>query len=276
MVKAWVLAAAFVVAPVVASAQPAPRASDDETIRARQKISLIEGLFERAVQNGVDNISRHLQAVSPNADGMAMLMGAPLVRGFRTTGGIFFDVQMPSLQLSMVWPLRYAQGADAAATASLAELRTDVSQLTDPQTRQQFTQKIRQIEMALQASSPRRRPTLGATAVANVEPTAAAAPPPPVSPADMAILDDPAEAWRAEVRGTLIDAMIENTGGVSVGPDEYIEVQARGVLSPDRLVANAGDARTIRLRLKGSDLTAYRAGTITLEEARTRVIVSEY
>jgi hypothetical protein len=92
----------------------------------------------------------------------------------------------------------------------------------------------------------------------------------------MSILDDPAEAWRAEVRNTLVDAMIENTGGVTIGPNEYIIVAARGVLSSDRLVTDPGDARTIELRLKGSDLDAYRAHTITLEEARKRVAFREY
>lgn len=275
MVKAWVLTALMAAAPVVASAQQPPRAPDSDTIRARQKISLIEGLFERAVQNGVDNFSRQLQAVVPNAEGMAMLMGAPLVRGFRLERvGIFFDVQMPSLQLSMVWPLRYSQGLDAAM-ASLADVRASLERTDlDPQTRVQLTQKIRQIEV-MAAGSPLRRRGGGATAVSARTAGPSAASPAP-SPVDSGILDDPAEAWRREVRSTLTDAMIENTGGVTVGPDEYLYVAARGVLSSDRLVADPADTRTIELRLKGSDLAAFRAGTITLEDARKRVEVREY
>jgi hypothetical protein len=272
VVKAWVIAAVLLVAPVVASAQ-ASRTPDAETIRARQKISMIEGTFERAVQNGADNFSRQLQAVAPNAD-MAMLMGAPQVRGFRLERvGVFFDVQMPSLQLSMVWPLRYTQGADAATAASLADLRSSLERVSDPQMRLELTQKIRQIELQMAGAAPIRR-RAGATPVASLQAGPAATP--PASPADMGVLDDPAEAWRAEVRSSLIDAMIENTGGITIGPDEYIYVHARGVLSPDRLVADPGDARTIELRLKGSDLAAYRAMTITLEEARKRVEVREY
>jgi hypothetical protein len=272
VVKSWVFATLLLVGPGAAWAQQAPRAADMETLRARQKISLIEGSLERAVQNGADNFSRQLQAAAPGAEGMAILMGAPLVRGFRIEHtGVFFDVQMPSLQLSMVWPLRYAQGADAAAVASLTELRNTIQQgVNDPQLRGELTQKLRQVE--LQMNAPPRRRT-GATPVASVQTGVAATPPP--SP-DPGVLDDPAEAWRAEVRSTLIDAMIENTGGVSIGPDEYIIVAARGVLSSDRLVADPGDARTIELRLKGSDLDAYRARTITLEDARKRVTFREY
>ena len=273
MVKTWVLTATILVAPVVASAQ-APRTVETETIRARQKISIIEGALERAVQNGASNFSRQIQAAAPNADGMAMLMGAPIVRGFPIEGtGVFFDVQMPSLQLSMVWPLRYTQGADAAAAASLADMRLMLERNVnlDPQTRQEFTQKVRQLEQQL-SGNPRVRRS-GATPVASVQATTTATP--QASP-DLGILDDPAEAWRTEVRNTLIDAMIENTGGVTVGPDEFIVVAARGVLSSDRLVTDPGDARTMELRLKGSDLSAARAGTITLEEARKRVLFREY
>jgi hypothetical protein len=271
VVKAWVLGAAVFLTPAMAVAQQTSRVSEEETIRARQKISLIEGMFERAVQNGVDNFSRQIQAVLPNADGMAILMGAPQVRGFQNPPiGVFFDVQMPSLQLSMVWPLRY-QGADPAALATLSELRSQIEQVSDPQTRQQLTQKLRQVEAQLAPPSATRRRG-PQTQVANVQGGQAAV---QSSPVEMAIVDDPAEVWRREVRSTLIDAMIENTG-LPIGPDEYIVVAARGVLSTDRLVRDAGEARTVELRLKGSDLDAYRNKTIDLTEARKRVQVREY
>ena len=210
MVKSWVLAAAILVTPVVTSAQT-PRAVETETIRARQKISVVEGSLERAVQNGADNFSRQIQAAAPSADGMAMLMGAPQVRGFRLEpGGVFFDVLMPSLQLSMAWPLRYTQGGDPAAAAALAEIRQGLDKVTDPQVRAGLTQQIRQLELQVAAGASRRRPS-GATPVASVQ-SATTAATPPASP-DLGILDDPAEAWRREVRNTLIDAMIEIPGG---------------------------------------------------------------
>lgn len=273
MVKAWVLGAVVVMTPVVASAQ-ASRAVDNETIRARQKIALIEGLFERAVQNGVDNFARQIQAVAPNVDGMAVLMGAPQVRGFPVEGfGVFFDIQMPSLQMSMVWPLR-GQVADPRTVAMLTELRSNAERVSDPQTKLELMQTVRDLEQQLMPSSGVRRRPGPQTQVANVQGPPAAQRP-AVSPADLAILEDPAEAWRREVRATLIDAMLENTG-LSLGADEYILVAARGVLSTDRLVSDAGDARTVELKLKGSDLDALRSKAITLDEARKRVKVREY
>jgi len=170
VVKAWVLGAVVVITPVVASAQ-APRTTDNETIRARQKISMIEGMFERAVQNGVDNFSRQLQAIAPNADGMAMLMGAPQVRGFRMeepAPGVFFDVLMPSLQLSMVWPLR-AQVTDPRTIAMVTELRSTAERVADPQTRLELMQTVRDLEQQLTPPPGGRRRPGPQTQVANVQ-----------------------------------------------------------------------------------------------------------
>lgn len=276
MVKAWTFGIVVLLASAGLSAQQPARAPEADTIRGRQKISLIEGMFERAVQNGVENFSRRIQAVVPNADGMAMLMGAPQVRGFRLLppgpGGVFFDVLMPSLQLSMVWPLRYAQNADAQTVAALSEFRNELERVTDQQQRFELMQKLRLLEQQLMPPGAARRRS-PATTVANVQ--AGGVPQPTQSPADIAIVDDPAEAWRQEVRSTLIDVMIEHTG-LEIGPEDYIIVAARGVLSADRLVSDSGDARTIELRLKGSDLAAYNSRAITLEEARKRVGVREY
>jgi hypothetical protein len=275
VVTAWVFGAVVLLTSAGVAAQQPARPPDDETVRQRQRIALIEGMLERAVQNGVDNFSRRIQALAPNADGAAMLMGAPQVRGFRLEPfGIFFDVQMPSLQLSMVWPLRYSQGADSATLSMLNDLRSQLERVSDPQMRLELTQRVRQIETQLTPASPFRRRS-GPANVANVQATATAAGQPPVSPVDTAIVEDPAEEWRREVRSTLIDAMIENIG-LTVGPEEYIVVAARGVLSSDRLVSDPGDTRTIELRLKGSDLASYRAQSINLDEARKRVVVREY
>jgi hypothetical protein len=171
VVKAWIFGAVLLLTAASAGAQQ-PARVDQETIRARQRIALIEGMLERAVQNGVDNFSRQIQALVPNADGMAMLMGAPQVRGFPLKqpgpSGVFFDVLMPSLQLSMVWPLRYSQGTDPAALATLNDLRSQLERVPDSQTRIDLLQRVRQLEQQLAPpqGSRRRGP---ATTVANVQ-----------------------------------------------------------------------------------------------------------
>ena len=66
---------------------------------------MMEGVLERAVQLGVENLRRRIRAVMP--DDALLQGGAPQVRGFRLEGyGVFFDVEVPSLRRSLAWSLR--------------------------------------------------------------------------------------------------------------------------------------------------------------------------
>jgi len=83
----------------------AQQPSELDQVKARQRISMLEGVLERAVSNGADNMVRQMKAVMGDAP---MLTGVPEVRGFRLDGyGVFFDVEVPALRLPVTWPLRY-------------------------------------------------------------------------------------------------------------------------------------------------------------------------
>src|SRR5688572_27027850 len=96
-VRGWIVGLAVMVGvPGLTSAQgQTPAASDTEQVRARQRIFMMEGVLERAVQLGVENLRRRIRAVMPDD---ALLQGsAPQVRGFRLEGyGVFFDVEVRS------------------------------------------------------------------------------------------------------------------------------------------------------------------------------------
>jgi hypothetical protein len=69
--------------------------------------------------------------------------------------------------------------------------------------------------------------------------------------------------------------MLEHSRGMNIRPDEWLTVAAhRGEspLGPNEII----NSSTLVLRIKGSDLDAYRARTITLEDARKRVTFREY
>src|SRR5688572_20571856 len=90
------------------SAQAVPQAanvSNIEEVRARQRIYMMEGVLERAVQLGVDNLRRRVRAVMPD-DGL-LQGGVAQVRGFPLEGyGVFFDVEVPALRQSLAWSMR--------------------------------------------------------------------------------------------------------------------------------------------------------------------------
>ncbi len=269
-----------------ASAQT-PRQPESDAVKARQRISMMEGVLERAVSNGVDNVMRQVREIVPVADNPLMLMGQPHVRGFRLDGfGVFFDVEVPALRMSMAWALRYMVDQNGLnATTAVADIRTFVAQhARDPRDREQLERALRRIEAQVGPAQPRAALAAGAGASAGAtnvsqQLAAPAAAAPPVAPADPGVIEDPNEAFTREVKEALMEAMIENSGPISLGPEEYLAVAARDNARTDRLTVPgdaASDLHTIMLRIKGSDLAAFREGRITLEDARTRVLVREY
>jgi hypothetical protein len=269
---------ALVLVATAASAQTA-RTAEEEAVKTRQKISMMEGVLERAVQNGAENVFRQVRAAMPTADG-PRLIGAPAVRGFRLDGfGVFFDVEVPDLLVPPAWSLRYMLDSNGmTAATAVSDLKTMVAQVRDPQQRDRLEQAIARIELQVgPVPAPRQRPA-GPTTVANAQSLPAQTFTPPVAPVDPGVVEDPNEGYTREVKQALVEAMLENSGPIALGPDEWLTVAARGNARMDRLGVggDTGETHTIMFRVKGSDLAAFRESRITADEARKRVQVREY
>jgi len=246
----------------VALAQ-SPQTEMDQ-IKARQRISMMEGVLERAVSNGADNMVRQMKAVIGDAP---MLTGVPEVRGFRLEGyGVFFDVEVPALRLPVTWPLRSMFRDTRETMIIVNELRSMMGE-SEPRQRERLAQVVRQLERQAQVPAALRSTgRIGAVAVGG----AAEAPEPDV-------YDDPEEHYTREVKAALVDAMIENSGPIGLGAEEWLTVAARDNVPRDPLIpTDAADSRTVMFRVKGSDLASYRAGRMTLEEIRKKVETREY
>lgn len=223
---------------------------EDEQVKARQRISTMEGVLERAVSNGAENMLRQVRTVMVDAP---MLSGVPQVRGFRLDGyGVFFDVEVPMLRLPVTWPLRYLiEDNRAAVSATLAELRTLIAD-QPARDRDRFELLAQRLES--RAVMPRATPR-------QADP----------------VITEPDVAYTNAVRASLIDAMIENSGPIPIGPEEWLTVAARDNVPRDPLMpGDTAGLNTLIFRVKGSDLAAFRAGRLTLEEARQHVLVQEH
>ena len=86
----------------------------------------------------------------------------------------------------------------------------------------------------------------------------------------------PREIYQTEIANALVSAIIDYTGSVGIGPDEWLSVAARESLLDRRLLDPNDTAITVILRIKGSDLQALRDRTITREEGLKRVDVKHY
>jgi hypothetical protein len=287
VVRTWIVGVVLAVgANGVASAQ-ALTASDAEQVRARQKIFMMEGVLERAVQLGVENLRRKIRAVMPDD---ALLQGsAPQVRGFRLDGyGVFFDVEVPSLRRSLAWSLRTMNENAAVLGRDLAAMRAFVQAIADPRARAEFDRILQRVQRqvvpagAMERASTQPGPTaqsLPVAATTTQTPESApttqtpeSAPAPRFDPT----LTDPSQAYTDEVKASLIDAMIENSGALVLDGDEWLTVAARDNAPSDPFMPGGQDAMTLVIRIKGDDLNAFRAGRLTLDEVRTRVQVGEF
>lgn len=242
-----VLVGTLALAPAARAQAPSP--AEAEQIKARQRISTMEGALERAVSNGAENLLRLVRAVMPEPP---MLSGVPKVRGFRLDGyGVFFDVEVPALRLPLTWPLRYLiEDNQEAVAAALAEMRAMVAEQL-PRERDRFESLARRLE--IRAVTPRVTPR-------TADP----------------VVTDPDLAYTKAVRESLIDAMIENSGPITIGPDEWLTVAARDNAPRDPLMpGDTAGLNTLLFRVRGADLVSFRTGRLTLEDARKRVEVHE-
>lgn len=278
VLKAGIVGVAIVLciaAGTFAQTPPAQTGQELDQAQARYKIFVMEGVLERAVANGAANLSRQIRALAPDA---LFLSGAAHVRGFHLEGyGVFFDVEVPALRPTLAWTLRTMVDDNGA---SLAQLKAYVRKVQDPRDRAELERAIRRIELQVPSSRALAPTDTGAVTAQSVAGASSASPLPPAAPpllADPVLVADPAGAYTHEVKEALIDAMIENSGPLAVGPDEWLTIAARDSEPANRLVpGDAYDMTTWVLRMRGTDLAAFRAGRYTLEEARKKVEIKEF
>jgi hypothetical protein len=91
-----------------ALAAPAPAPLSAALIeRRREAIKEMEVLLAQRVRSGAERIGKQMQAIDPAA---LILSGSLRARGFILEGyGVFFDVEIPSVQPSVAWYMRALQ-----------------------------------------------------------------------------------------------------------------------------------------------------------------------
>jgi hypothetical protein len=70
--------------------------------------------------------------------------------------------------------------------------------------------------------------------------------------------------------------MIENSGQLLLADREWLTVAARDNTPSGPFLPGDPDAVTLVLRIKGADVSAFRAGRLTLEQVRSLVEVTEF
>jgi hypothetical protein len=95
---------------------------------------------------------------------------------------------------------------------------------------------------------------------------------------DAAPAVQPRDIYQKEISDALVNAILDYAGSIGVGPSEWLTVAARESVVTRRVVPGdvADTSMTVILRMKGSDLQALRAGTLSRDDARARIDVKHY
>jgi hypothetical protein len=278
-------------APVAAQSSPRPLTARD----VHYQIGMMERVLEGAVEHGATIVRDRLQAVAPDAPAQMLILGSPRVRGFRLDGyGVFFDVEVPSLNGTLTWSLRTLDENDLGLQSALNTIKAwlDPSDVD-------LQQALKRVELQVGPPASAARPTTGTTTMpassraprlpsprrpagsaanASDPQVGAASVSPSTSPAQAAapqpddrILENPNETYREEVVQALADAMLDHGAPLGIGPDEWLTIAARGIQDQPHLGPPDNDAQTVMIRLRGADLAAFRSNQISRDEVIKRM-----
>jgi hypothetical protein len=190
--------------------------------------------------------------------------------------GVLFDVEVPAMPMTVAWTMRVME-RDLDLERALQTVRQAAAALPDAQ-RKDVELAVRRLELSVgpvdstttpaSPANPRDRP--GAVTAAAVVPGA-----PQDAPAAEAAPRDLNDDYTEAVKNALIDAMLDYSGSMNIGPEEWLTIAARDSYGPSA-PGEIYDATTVVLRMRGSDLAAFRADRLTRDEARKRVEVREF
>jgi hypothetical protein len=242
-------------------AAPAPLGAQQvrELKELRYQIRQMEALLEGAVEHGATVMRDRLRVALP-AD--MLLTEEARARGFRLDGyGVFFDVEVPSLQGPLPWSFQTLEQSDLGIQSALETLRSFVQGRAANDTNVQ--QALRRVELQVTPVGMTRVASGGTTAAGNPQ-------------ADVVVpvtQDEANQSYRETISAALIDAMLEHSRGLNIGQDEWLTVAARGTGDRPRLNANDGEGQTWLISVRGGDLTLFLGGQLTRDDAAKRVSV---
>lgn len=217
---------------------PTPSVSPEVQIQQRRfQLQLMEGVLENQVRQGAQEVATRAQGELPI--GM-LFMGRPRAKGFPLEQyGVVFDVEIPQIRESYVMRSQMARPAAPSQVGN-------------------------QTVAGRGASGPVRGTSAG-------KDDSLLLAPPTADP----FLSDPNQFYRDVVKGRLVDAMLDYSRTLEIGENEWLSIVARSEEDPIP-TGLYDDSQTLILRIKGSDLTLYYSGKITKDEAKKRVIESQF
>jgi hypothetical protein len=98
----------------------------------------------------------------------------------------------------------------------------------------------------------------------------------PDGPPAAVALPDFVGMYRIAVRDALIDAIVDNAGGLPIGASDTLLVYASGIEPPMQPSLLRQPSNKLVLKATGADVLEYRHGKITRDEIRRRIRVASF
>ena len=236
-----------------------------EQVERRHNIRVFENVLVSAAQHGAELLGLRVQQIDPS---IILLTGtSPRAQGFVISGsGVFVHVDIPAVDPVVAWAVR-TRGRDEMADRAIAAVRQVLATVPDPQARTIAQQQLRRLEQRVTPPGAGASFVTGAQQASDTSTGAATRPP---------LMDDPNLEYEGLVTEQIINAMLDHSHQLGLGADDWLTIAARGNHGPLLAQAAFDDSVTLMLRVKGSDLADFRAGRITRDEARARVIRQEF
>jgi hypothetical protein len=233
---------------------------DPEAQRRRNQIRIMEGVLVQAVRLGAEHVSRQMAQFEPT--GSTVLLGVPRARGFILDGhGIFFDVEIPDMNQSLVWSVMMVQ-RDRQVGDAIGSLQSALKAMPASQPLQQAQSALQTIEKTI--GSPLAPKTGAGEGQQLVQAQTA-----PGQITATAMLH-PDAMYAEAVKDALVDVMLDHSLQMRLGPDEWLTVAARD--NGGAMSGTLADSVTITMRVRGSDLSTYHAGADAIRsEIRAKV-----
>jgi hypothetical protein len=176
--------------------------------------------------------------------------------------------------------MRTLQRSGPELGRAIDALRRSIETQSDVRTRRELQQALRLVELQV-GPLPASAAAENAARVAAARDAATGAERHAGSAGSELEVEDPPAAWRdpgaayeAEVKEALATAMLDYSGTLDLRPGDWLTVAARD--NDDRLLTDLTESVTIVLRVRASDLAAWREGQMTREQALSKVEVREF
>jgi hypothetical protein len=255
-----VLMSSGIAAAQFAPVQPTPQEAR-EFQESRYQIGQMERLLEGAVEHGATLMRNRLRAVLP-AD--MLLTENARARGFRLQGyGLFFDVEVPSLEGPLPWSFQTLDQNDLGIQAALQTLRSYIQGSAANDTNLQQAMKRVELQVAPIGVMPMPAGSVSRDGSAQQPP----------ANGDLMTQAQANQAYRSTISNALIDAMLEHSRGLGIGASEWLTVAARGSENRPRLAPADPEGQTVLISVQGSDISAFLGGQLTRDEALKRIQV---